>query len=284
MVLSFRYLFKNLIKFEMIQVHGFIIAWHHARSSDFDVVLNENSLNTLLVSSLTQIITMKSKQAVDLTLFNSKDDDAFVWPIRYSYDYMSTNESSMPSFVDLSCFPDLAADTVKVEPVISAVHIEAGYSAGESGKITMNSIPVFPTNANLPWHSSIHYHFASDPTATKLLIEGGRSYAEVAAKELPILNDNWTRFSGYLWLAASEKRLKLLAETIVYVFIFDGSLLQQAMQATIKGLHDEDGIVGDGGAEVAARLIDFINHPPPPSEFSNLRGFLDYRITDAAVQ
>lgn len=56
------------------------------------------------------------------------------------------------------------------------------------------------------------------------------------------------------------------------------------MQATIKGLHDEDGIVGDGGAEVAARLIDFINHPPPPSEFSNLRGFLDYRITDAAVQ
>lgn len=147
----------------------------------------------------------------------------------------------MPSFVDLSCFPDLAADTVKVEPVISAVHIEAGYSAGESGKITMNSIPVFPTNANLPWHSSIHYvrqnvhwqmaleatktllqHFASDPTATKLLIEGGRSYAEVAAKELPILNDNWTRFSGYLWPAASEKRLKLLAETIVYVFIFDG--------------------------------------------------------------
>jgi hypothetical protein len=59
--------------------------------------------------------------------------------------------------------------------------------------------------------------------------------------------------------------------------------LQKAMSSTIQGLHDEDGVIGDGGRDVAARLIDFINHPPPPVAFDNLREFLNYRIIDAAV-
>ncbi|KAI4620552.1 uncharacterized protein J4E87_007240 [Alternaria ethzedia] len=159
-------------------------------------------------------------------------------------------------------------------------------------------------------------HFASDQTATSILKNGGKSYSEIAAKELPMLHDNWTRFCAYLWPAASEERLKLIAETIVYIFIFDDvwemsdestiqtfqnefvsrlkaqmpygddepvSILQKAMHATIQGLHDQDGIIGDGGAEVVARLMDFINHPPPPTEFHSLREFLDYRIIDAAV-
>ena len=65
-------------------------------------------------------------------------------------------------------------------------------------------------------------HFASDQTATSILKNGGKSYSEIAAKELPMLHDNWTRFCAYLWPAASEERLKLIAETIVYIFIFDG--------------------------------------------------------------
>lgn len=67
-------------------------------------------------------------------------------------------------------------------------------------------------------------HFASDPTATTTMKEGGRSFAAVAAKELPMIEDNWARFSAYLWPAASGDRLKIIAETLVYIFIFDGKL------------------------------------------------------------
>jgi len=176
-----------------------------------------------------------------LGLFNSKDHNGFVWPVRYSHDYMPTNEASMPPFVDLSCFPDLKAETISVEPVINAVQIETGYLIKECERLSMNSIPVFPVHAKLPWYSSIHHvrqnihwpmaveatrvllqHFASDQTATSILKNGGKSYSEIAAKELPMLHDNWTRFCAYLWPAASEERLKLIAETIVYIFIFDG--------------------------------------------------------------
>jgi hypothetical protein len=60
-------------------------------------------------------------------------------------------------------------------------------------------------------------------------------------------------------------------------------VLQKAMQATIQGLHEEDGIVGDGGAEVAARMLEFISHPPLPAKFHSIREFLDYRIKDVAI-
>jgi hypothetical protein len=178
---------------------------------------------------------------LSLGSFNSGDHNAFVWPIRYSYDYMPTNEASMPPFVDLTCFPDLEAEKISVEAAISAVHVGTEYSIKKSERLSMNSIPVFPVQAKLPWYSSIHHvrqnihwpvaveatqvllqHFASDQTATSMLKEGGRSYAKIAAKELPTLHDNWTRFNAYSWPAASEKRMKLLAETLVYLFIFDG--------------------------------------------------------------
>ena len=37
-----------------------------------------------------------------------------------------------------------------------------------------------------------------------------------------MLHDNWIRFGAYMWPAASEKRLKFLTETLVYIFLFDG--------------------------------------------------------------
>ena len=62
------------------------------------------------------------------------------------------------------------------------------------------------------------------------------------------------------------------------------STLQKALVATVRGFYDEDGTMGNGGAEVLARLIDFIRHPPPPPEFKDLRKYLDYRIDDAAAR
>jgi hypothetical protein len=178
---------------------------------------------------------------LSLGSFNSKDHNNVVWPIKYIYDYMPTDKSSVPSVVDLSCFPDLKVNSISVESAINAAHMETEYLIKRSERFSTNSIPVFPTHAKLPWHSSIHHvrqnthwqmaveatrvllqHFASDQTTTSILKEGGRSYAEMAAKELPFLHDNWTRFNAYLWPAASEKRLELIAETIVYIFIFDG--------------------------------------------------------------
>lgn len=61
------------------------------------------------------------------------------------------------------------------------------------------------------------------------------------------------------------------------------SALQKAMRTTIKGLYDEDGIIGNGGVEVITTLQEFINHPPPPATFNSLREYLDYRTIDIAV-
>jgi hypothetical protein len=174
---------------------------------------------------------------------NSEDHNDFVWPIRYSNDYMPTNKASMPPFVDLSltCCPDLEAKTIGVDSAISTFDVGTEYAIKESERLGMNCIPLFPVHANLPWHCSIHHvkqnmHWqtavkaarellkllASDENATNISKGGGRSYAEMAAEELPMSHDNWIRFSAYMWPAASENRTKLIAETVVYLFILDG--------------------------------------------------------------
>ncbi|EMD92825.1 hypothetical protein COCC4DRAFT_170236 [Bipolaris maydis ATCC 48331] len=273
---------------------------------------------------------MEAQQSIDLASFNSKDHNDFLWPINYSYDHMPKDQPPLPSLIDVSSFPDLEAESINVKSVIDMLTTQTEYSIPNNDKLNANSIPIFPVNARLPWHSSIRHlrqsmhwqtavdaikallqHFASDPTATTTMKEGGRSFAAVAAKELPMIEDNWARFSAYLWPAASGDRLKIIAETLVYIFIFDdvwemngedkaqfvsnlearahfpddesASDLQKAMNATIQGLYDEDSIAGNGGVDVAIHLINFINHPPPPATFASLREFLDYRVIDAAA-
>ncbi|KAF5848286.1 hypothetical protein GGP41_005716 [Bipolaris sorokiniana] len=61
------------------------------------------------------------------------------------------------------------------------------------------------------------------------------------------------------------------------------SALQKAMTITFKGIYDEDSMVGNGGAEVAAGLQELINHPPSPATFGDLRESLDYRVIDVAT-
>jgi hypothetical protein len=116
-------------------------------------------------------------------------------------------------------------------------------------KIEANSFPLHPMEAGLPWHTSInvlrqnkHWKpaltmtnrllelFAADGTAMIALRQRKKSYADVAKAEIGRLHDNWSRFTGYFWPAADQRRLELLAATLVFVFIFDGKLTLRLVQ------------------------------------------------------
>ena len=118
-----------------------------------------------------------------------------------------------------------------------------GESTGSSGCISLNSIPLFPIRAGLPWYTglmcirqSIHWKaglemssnllelFASDVAAEKVKKSNGASLAGIAAKELQIHEDErFTKFAAYLFPEANEERMRLLAATIVFIIIFDDS-------------------------------------------------------------
>ncbi|KAH9484643.1 Terpene cyclase aneC [Psilocybe cubensis] len=103
-----------------------------------------------------------------------------------------------------------------------------------------NSIKLYPAAAGLPWHCTIpvlrqtkHWKaalsmvtkllnlFAEDDIANTTLYRGSKSYANMAKKELRVIDHSWPRFTFYLWPAADERRLELLSATMTLLFIFD---------------------------------------------------------------
>lgn len=46
--------------------------------------------------------------------------------------------------------------------------------------------------------------------------------AEVARKELHNFEENWMKFSAYMFPEATEEQIKLIAASMTYVFVFDG--------------------------------------------------------------
>ncbi|XP_014561346.1 hypothetical protein COCVIDRAFT_33687 [Bipolaris victoriae FI3] len=238
---------------------------------------------------------MEGKQNIDLASFNLKHHNDLLWSINYKYDYMPKYKPSLPFLIGLSSFPDLEAERISVESIINILPTPTEYPIKTSEALSINSLPISPTDAKPPWHSSIHHvrqniHWQTVVEASKVLLYNISS------------DQNAT---------TSKNRLKLLTEMNAYSFIFDCvwemndkvatefvsrlkacvpdsedesvSALQKAMRTTIKGLYDEDGIIGNGGAEVITTLQEFINHPPPPATFNSLREYLDYRTIDIAV-
>lgn len=175
-----------------------------------------------------------------LASFNLKHHNDLLWSINYKYDYMPKYKPSLPFLIDLSSFPDLEAEKISVESIINILPTPTEYPIKTSEALSINSLPISPTDAKLPWHSSIHhvrqnihwqtvveaskvllYNISSDQNATSIPNYLRKRYADIAAKELPSLQDGWIRFSAYMWPAASRNRLKILTEMNAYSFIFD---------------------------------------------------------------
>ncbi|PPQ89747.1 LOW QUALITY PROTEIN: hypothetical protein CVT25_014192 [Psilocybe cyanescens] len=251
----------------------------------------------------------------------SPETNSHLWEVLYSYDYMS-------GCPDPSIFAKVAPDGTIKSPAFFKLFMKE-----ITPKINANSIPLHPKEAGLPWHTSLnimsqnkHWKpaialtsrllelFAADETARNSFGRKKKSYADIAQAEIGHVHDSWGRFSAYLWPAADQQRLELLAATLVFIMIFDDvwemneddtihkiqveyiSRLKPAdasamcnmtpLQALISNIvwdiHNEDKW-GNGGKEVIEGLIDFCNHPPPPKHFTTLREFLDYRIQDAGM-
>ncbi|USP77448.1 hypothetical protein yc1106_04722 [Curvularia clavata] len=230
---------------------------------------------------------MQEKQDVDLTFFNSKDDDSFIWPVMHVYDCMPRRPIPLSSSIDVSCLPDLETDTINVKSIID--HVETQYAVKTPERLSMNSIAVFPVHAKLPWPSSIHH--ARQNIHWRAAVEASEELLQKFVSEQTVNNRVWQE-DTHTWEMSDRTTIEILQNEFVSRLRVpmpdrgdeSKSTLQQALIATVRGFHDEDGTMSNEGAEVLSRLIDFIRHPPPPPEFKNLREYLDYRIDDAAAR
>lgn len=200
-----------------------------------------------------------------------------------------------------------------------------------------NSISVFPLTAGLPlatglktiqqtkhWKAGVAIItkllelLAIDNTAGETFKSNGLSLADLAKREMPIVQDTWARFFMYFWPYADEQRTVLLASALFFMYIGDDcwemhggadlvkmqknfipritrskdqlnssneskSALQSLIDFTIKGFHDQDSISGNGGQEVIDHILGFFSRPEPPKEFKDFDEFINYRIEDAAM-
>ncbi|KAI0126219.1 isoprenoid synthase domain-containing protein [Xylariales sp. AK1849] len=137
--------------------------------------------------------------------------------------------------------------------------------------------------------------------------------AEVAGNLRKKVEDDFMKFSIYLYPRADPERAALIAISLVYIFVFDDfqemrdseevPRLQQTFVSRLVGEKNEcssttplqiffdESINGlrhhadTGGQDVLQFMVEFFLNPRPPQEtFSNLREFLMYRREDAAVK
>ncbi|KAF7915160.1 uncharacterized protein EAE98_011245 [Botrytis deweyae] len=255
------------------------------------------------------------KLPVDFDNFTNGKDADIICPIKYIYDYLPQK----PKW--------LQAQQVTLNDVLQLQSVEI------QGDTRNNRISIYPGAAHLPVHTGLgnfrqskHWEanerattellelFAQDQHCKDAMLTNGQSMATLAKHQLrtPVL-DTYSRFSIYMFADADEKRIQLLAQSVILIFIFDdmwenasseftsqvrddfigriqGNVsksiadtpLQRRMHEIRQGFLDgdeEDG--GNAGAEVLQELIDFCRHEHP-EEFSSVREYLDYRYDDIA--
>ncbi|KAI4200162.1 MAG: hypothetical protein LQ350_004123 [Teloschistes chrysophthalmus] len=194
-----------------------------------------------------------------------------------------------------------------------------------------NSIRLRPFEAGLPVHTGLtqfrqctHWKtsarageillqlFARDPLCAEVNVGKGQSLASQALKQLTISPvDTYARFAIYMNPRADQERARLLGQSMVLIFVFDGSSFLAShvsdqlrdlfvarlngtlpattahtpLQAEMTQLREKllrcDEEEGNGGREILQHLIEFYHHSPP-SAFTCVRDYLDYRYEDIA--
>jgi hypothetical protein len=159
-----------------------------------------------------------------LNQLTSPKDLHLLCPIRYVYDYL----------------PEQA-------PWLIAEQISLGNILGTKphliqGDTQQNGFPLHPEDTNLPVHTGLatfrqskHWRanekatrellqlFAQDQHYKNVILSNGRSMATLAEKQLKgDVLDTYSRFSIYMFPDGDEKRIQLLAQSVILIFIFDG--------------------------------------------------------------
>ena len=113
-----------------------------------------------------------------------------------------------------------------------------------------NAIDLFPLAAELPWATGILscrqnkywsltlettrvflQHFVADEL-TQGVFKSGQSVAEISRKELASeMEEGWVKFPIYLFPEGDEQRTRLLAAVNVFIFVFDGMVIEALLVA-----------------------------------------------------
>lgn len=163
----------------------------------------------------------------------AKEDLSLLCPITYVYDYLPHDTQWLqPLPTSLDC-------------VFSGSNrrpwLEVGPSTSER-----NAIQLYPQPANLPLHTGLEnfkqsVHWKANVEATRELLE---LFAKGERCERTMISDHWrlslarlaerllkttaaventySRYSVYMFANADERRIKLLAQSVILIFMFDG--------------------------------------------------------------
>jgi hypothetical protein len=122
------------------------------------------------------------------------------------------------------------------------------------GETKINGIAIHPAATALPVHTGLHTfrqtkHWQANENATRELLElfandeqcasvmlgNGQSMATLARRQLQSnVLDSYSRFSIYMFTDADEKRIQLLAQSVVLIFIFDGEYRARLSPGTVQ--------------------------------------------------
>lgn len=155
--------------------------------------------------------------------------------MRFAYNYL--NET--PKFLKPQCLEYNTVSLLKLSVK----------SDKRSHFTTPNAFTLDPVAAGLPWptgldcvrqskfwqsglsiSSKLLELFARDETIGQAIKAPGKSLGSIAAHELnTVEEDRFTKFPTYLFPEADERRMRLLAASIVYIVIFDGMSYHRCM-------------------------------------------------------
>jgi hypothetical protein len=147
-----------------------------------------------------------------------------LFPVKYVHDYLG-DIAEYISIPPMSISQDIESERF--------LNDKLAQDRQKRATRTDNAIDLFPVAAGIPWPSGIypvrqskHWKAAIETTRELLQLCIGETHhppiVEVARKELQNFEENWMKFSAYMFPEATEAQVKLIAASMTYVFVFDG--------------------------------------------------------------
>lgn len=167
----------------------------------------------------------------------SKEDRAYLIPIRYCYDWIGEiSPYTKPAHLKLNAYMQNKATQAEKEP-----ETPDGIQSNLLSKI--NSIDLFPGLAGLPWNTGANFvrqnkhweamvdgwdgvleAFSADETAKRTPDPTGLTIADIAAHDLRGGIHKCARYVALLFPAGNELRSVLSAQMLALSFVIDGIL------------------------------------------------------------
>lgn len=156
----------------------------------------------------------------------------FLCPIRYVHDYLPSPPTwLMPQPVSLSNILQRDEDDMAASPFSRLERVSSVYLHTTAARLPLHTgLKVFRQNkywrANEDSTKELLQLFAQDRKCSDMLLSDNRSLSDLAEKQLENeVIDTYSRFSIYMFPEADEERIRLLVQSVILTFVFDGEYL-----------------------------------------------------------